>query len=116
MNTLLNVAERLYDSPVYETSCYYLDASGNKKPNPYKDRTTWDNYLNFMTIRRFNRMLRELQFEIRHQECIGFGGSTFKISRLVRGLARVPLLDEFFTSVLFTVLTKPEGDISFSHR
>ena len=116
MNTLLNVAERLYDSPVYETSCYYLDASGNKKPNPYKDRTTWDNYLNFMTIRRFNRLLRELQFEIRHQECIGFGGTTFKLSRMVRGLARVPLLDEFFTSVLFTVLTKPGGDGSFSRR
>ena len=108
MNTLLNVAERLYDSPVYKTSCYYLDASGNKKPNPYKDRTIWDNYLNFMTIGRFNSLLRELPFEVRHQERIGFGGNTFKISRMARGLASVPLLDEFFTSVLFTVLKKPE--------
>lgn len=107
MNTLLNVAERLYDSPVYETSCYYLDASGKKKPNPYKDRTVWNNYLNFMTIRRFNSLLRELPFELQHQEHIGFGGHTFKLSRLARGLARVPLLDEFFTSVLFTVLRKP---------
>ena len=108
MTTLLNVAERLYDSPVYKTSCYYLDASGNKKPNPYKDRTIWDNYLNFMTIGRFNSLLRELPFEVRHQERIGFGGNTFKISRMARGLASVPLLDEFFTSVLFTVLKKPE--------
>ena len=108
MNTLLNVAERLYDSPVYETSCYFLDEQGNKKPNPYKDRTMWENYLNSMTIRRFNRLLRELPFELRHQERIGFGGSTFKLSRLVRGLAKVPVLDEFFTSVLFTVLAKPE--------
>src|SRR5215216_1176397 len=103
MNTLLNVAERIYESPVYETSCYYLDKNGKKKPNPFKDRAVWDEYLNFMTIRRFNRLLKELPFELRHQERIGFGGNTFKISRLVRGMAKVPVLDEFSTSVLFTV-------------
>jgi SAM-dependent methyltransferase len=108
MKTLLNVAEKLYDSPVYQTSCYFLDTKGNKKPNPYKDRAMWNEYLNFMTIRRFNRLLKESPFEVRHQEQIGFGGSTFKLSRMVRGLANVPLLNEFFTSVLFTVLVKPE--------
>lgn len=107
MNTLLNVAERLYDSPAYQTSCYFIDTKGNKKPNPYKDRGVWDDYLNRMTIRRFNELLRELPFEVRHQERIGFGGNTFKAARLVRGLAHVPLLTEFFTSVLFTVLAKP---------
>ena len=108
MNTLLNVAEKLYDSPVYPTSCYFMDAEGNKKLNPYKDRSMWKDYLNFMTIRRFNQLLRELDFEVRHQERIGFGGSTFKLSRTVRGLAKAPVLTEFFTSVLFTVLVKPE--------
>ena len=108
MNTLLDVAEKLYDSPLYQTSCYYLDAEGQKKPNPYRDRRVWENYLNFMTIRRFNQLLKELPFELRHQERIGFGGNTFKLSRLARGLAKVPVLDEFFTSVLFTVLVKPE--------
>lgn len=116
MNTLLNVAERLYDSPVYETSCYYIDTKGNKKPNPYRDRTEWENYLNFMTIRRFNRLLRELPFEVRHQERIGFGGNTFRISRVLRGFVKVPLLDEFFTSALFTVLTKPESKIIQVHE
>ncbi|HEU4769009.1 MAG TPA: hypothetical protein VFS77_16610, partial [Pyrinomonadaceae bacterium] len=106
--TLLNVAEKLYDSPVYQTSCFFIDTKGNKKPNPYKDRSKWNEYLNFMTIRRFNRLLKELPFEVRHQEQIGFGGSTFKLSRMVRGLANVPVLNEFFTSVLFTVLVKPE--------
>ena len=110
MDTLLTVAEKLYDSPAYTTSCYFLDEQGKKKPNPFTDRDSWKTYLNFMTIRKFNRLLKELPFEIRHQERIGFGGKTFKISRLVRGLARVPVLDEFFTSVYFTVLTKPEDD------
>ena len=85
-----------------------MDGNGNKKPNPYKDRNMWKNYLNFMTIKRFNQLLRELPFEVRHQERIGFGGSTFKLSRTVRGLAKAPVLTEYFTSVLFTVLVKAE--------
>jgi SAM-dependent methyltransferase len=107
MDTLLAVAAKLYDSPAYPTSCYFIDGAGNKRPNPFLDRDNWGIYLNNMTIRKFNRLLKELPFELRHQERMGFGGHTFKISRLMRGLAKVPLLDEFFTSVLFTVLTKP---------
>ena len=107
MNTLLNVAEKLYDSPLYPTSCYFVDDDGKKKPNPYKDRAMWSNYLNFMTIKRFNQLLGELPFEVRYQKRIGFGGSTFKLSRMVRGLANAPVLTEYFTSVLFTVLMKP---------
>lgn len=108
MDTLLTVAAKLYDSPAYPTSCYFLDHEGKKKPNPFLDRDSWGVYLNQMTIKKFNLLLKELPYEIRHQERIGFGGTTFKISRAVRGLAQVPLFDEFFTSVLFTVLTKPE--------
>ena len=110
METLLTVAAKLYDSPAYATSCYFLDTKGKKKPNPFVNRDAWGTYLNYMTIRKFNRLLKELPFEVRHQGRIGFGGSTFKISRLVRGFAQVPLLDEFFTSVLFTVLAKPASD------
>jgi ubiquinone/menaquinone biosynthesis C-methylase UbiE len=116
MDTLLTVAARLYESPAYKTSCYFLDAQGNKKPNPFVDRDSWKTYLNFMTIKKFNRLLKELPFEVRHQERIGFGGRTFKISRLVRDLAQVPVLDEFFTIVLFTVLTKPEVPDARSQR
>lgn len=109
MDTLLAVAARLYDSPAYKTSCYFLDNEGKKKPNPFVDRESWGTYLNQMTIKKFNRLLKELPFEVTHQERIGFGGSTFKISRVFRGLAKAPVFDEFFTSVLFTVLKKPEA-------
>jgi|SRR5215216_6010055 len=108
MDTLLTVAARLYDSPHHDTACYFLDKQGNKKPNPYRDRNVWSTYLNFMTIRLFNRLLRLTNFQVRHQERIGFGGNTFKVSRAVRRFAQVPMLDEFFTSVLFTVLEKPK--------
>jgi|SRR5688500_1476357 len=109
MDTLRTVAAQLYDSPAYATSCNFLDTKGKKKPNPYVAEAEGI-YLNHITIREFNLLLKQLPFELRHQERIGFGGKTFKIGRLVRGLAQVPVLDEFFTSVLFTVLTKPAGD------
>ena len=107
MDTLLQVAAKLYDSPAYITSCYFRDNEGKKKPNPFVNRDVWGTYLNYMTIRKFNRLLQELPFEVKHQERIGFGGNTFKLSRFTRGLAQAPVLDEFFTSVLFTVLRKP---------
>lgn len=110
MDTLLTVAAKLYDSPAYQTSCYFLDSQGKKKPNPFVERDSWEAYLNYMTIKKFNLLLNELPFVVSHQERIGFGGSTFKISRAFRALAQVPVFDEFFTSVLFTVLTKPEAD------
>jgi ubiquinone/menaquinone biosynthesis C-methylase UbiE len=106
MDTLLTVAARVYDSPYYDPACYFLDGQGNKKPNPYLDREQWRTYLNHMTIRRFKDLLKQTRFTVTHQEKIGFGGSTFKLSRVTRGLTKVPLLDELFTNVLFTVLTK----------
>ena len=108
MNTLLTVAAKIYESPAYQTTCYFLDHEGKKKPNPYLDRDSWGVYLNQMTIKKFNRLLKELPCEVTHQERIGFGGNTFKFSRAFRGLAQIRPFDEFFTSVLFTVLTKPE--------
>ena len=108
METLLRVAAKLYESPEYPTACYYLDPqTGEKRPNPYLDREHWKTYLNKMTIKRFNSLLRRLPFEKLHQERIGFGGKTFKLSRPLSGLAQVPIMDELFTNALFTVLSKP---------
>jgi SAM-dependent methyltransferase len=108
MDTLLTVAAKVYDSPAYPTACYFLDPkTGEKRPNPYHNRENWETYLNRMTIRRFNRLLKRLPFEKVHQERIGFGGKTFKLSRFLRGLAQVPVMDELFTNALFTVLVKP---------
>jgi ubiquinone/menaquinone biosynthesis C-methylase UbiE len=109
MDTLLQTAAKLYDSPHYDTACFFIDQNGKKKPNPFQNQKSWGTYLNFMTIRKFNRLLKQTPFQVKHQEKIGFGGATFKISRAVRGLAQVPVLDEFFTSILFTVLEKPKS-------
>lgn len=108
METLLGVASRIYDSPDYEAAWYYLDQkTGQKKPNPYRDLDHWNSYLNRMSIRGFNRLIKETPFEYVHQERIGFGGKTFRIGKLVKMLAQAPLADEFFCYALYTVLRKP---------
>jgi hypothetical protein len=110
MKTLLSVAARLYDSPHSQVACYSIDPrTGLKKPNPYLDEGRWATFLNHITIRGFNRVLRQLPFRVVHQERIGFGGRTFRIGRLVRFLAKVPFVDDFFCSALYTVLEKPTG-------
>jgi ubiquinone/menaquinone biosynthesis C-methylase UbiE len=108
MDTLLNVAAELYETPVYPLAWYWHEPqTGRKRPNPFVDRQQWASYLNHMTIRRFNGLLAELPFAKVHQERIGFGGKTYKVSRYFNWLARVPQMDEFFTNALFTVLMKP---------
>ena len=117
MTTLREVAARLYDSPDYSVACYAMDErTGQKKPNPYLDAAVWETFLNHMSIRKFNRLCDELPLRKVHQERIGFGGRTFKISRLIRGLAKVPLLDDFFCKALYTVLQKPEAAPAVKHR
>jgi len=108
MKTLLGVAARLYDEPVYSPACYSVDErTGHKKPNPYLDESYWSTFLNHITIRQFNRICRDVPLRMVHQQRIGFGGRTFKIGRLFTWLAHVPMVDDFFCNALFTVLEKP---------
>lgn len=108
MDTLLDVAAALYESPEYEAACYYRDpATGGKKANPFIDKAKLNEYLNFMTVRKFRRLLRELPFETLHLETIGFGGRRFRGARYLRRLAELPGLNEFFTKAVFCALRKP---------
>jgi ubiquinone/menaquinone biosynthesis C-methylase UbiE len=117
MTTLREVAARLYDSPDFSVACYSMDErTRQKKPNPYLDDAVWDTFLNHISIRKFNHICDEMPLRKVHQERIGFGGKTFKISRLVRNLAKVPLLDDFFCSALYTVLQKPDVAPAIEHR
>jgi hypothetical protein len=109
MDTLLEVAAHLYDSPDYDVACYYVDqTTGKRKPNPFLDKSKWDEFLNHITIRGFRRIIRRLPFELIHLENIGFGGKSFKVGRYLGKLSQVPLAEEFFTKATFAVLKKPE--------
>ncbi len=107
MDTLLTVAADLYDSPDYSTACYHIDPkTGNKKPNPYLDKTSWDSFLNHITIRQFRKTIKDLPFETIHFKRIGFGGKMFPLARCMRGWALLPGPDEFLTKAIFCVLRK----------
>ncbi len=109
MDTLLDVAAHLYDSPDYDVACYYIDQkTGKRKPNPFVDRAKWDEFLNHITIRGFRKIIRKLPFEILHLENIGFGGKSFKIGRYLESFSRFPVTEEFFTKATFAVLKKQE--------
>lgn len=105
MDTLYAAAARVYDSPEYQLPWYHRDpATGQRVPNPYLSGV--GDYLNFLTIRGFRSLLRQLPFEVLHFERIGFGGGGVRVARLLRPLAQVRGLDEFFTHGVFAVLRK----------
>ncbi len=108
MDTLLNAAAHLYDSPDYDVACYYIDpVTGIRKPNPFLDKAKWEEFLNHITIRKFRKIIRQMPFEIVHLENIGFGGKSFKAGRVLGKLSHVPIAEEFFTKATFAVLKKP---------
>ena len=108
MDTLLDVAAHLYDSPDYDVACYYLDEkTGERKPNPFLNKAKWEEFLNHITIRKFRKIIRQMPFEIVHLENIGFGGRNFKAGRALGKLSQVPVAEEFFTKATFAVLKKP---------
>ncbi len=75
MDTLLDVAAHLYESPDYKVACYYRDEkTGERKPNPYLDKAKWREFLNHITIRRFRKTIKKTPFTVLHLENIGFGG------------------------------------------
>jgi ubiquinone/menaquinone biosynthesis C-methylase UbiE len=107
MDTLLDVAAHIYDQPDYKVPCYFQDEdTGDKRPNPYLDRKMWNEYLNQITLRQFRSMLKELPFDVIHNEQIGFGGKVFSIGKYMNAFSQVPVLDEFFTKAYFCVLRK----------
>lgn len=107
MDTLLDVAAHIYDSPEHEAACYWVDDEGTRRSNPYRDRAKWDEFLNMITIRRFRKIIRKMPVEIVHLENIGFGGKFFKAGKVLGFLSRVPIVQEFFTKATFAVLGKP---------
>jgi SAM-dependent methyltransferase len=109
MDTLLNVAAHLYERPNYKAACYWYDDKGKRRPNPYLDHDKWREFLNDLTIRKFKKLLKTLPFEQIHFERIGFGGKGYPFAKFLRGLAQVPVLNEYFINFVFCVLRKPQG-------
>ena len=108
MDTLLSVAAYLYQSDEYVPACYWFDPeTGTRRENPYMDRRRWDEFLNRMTLRQFIRLVKTLPLRVVHVRRVGFSGRAYSWARVLKGLAQVPVLNEFFSSSIFCVLEKP---------
>ncbi len=108
MDTLLDVASYLYSSGEYTPACYWFDPkTGERRPDPFVDHERWREFLNKMTIRRFRRVTAASPFRVVHLEPQGFGGSRYPLARALRGLARLPVAEEFASNGVFAVLRKP---------
>jgi SAM-dependent methyltransferase len=100
--TLLRAARRVYEAPWYRPTMHDLDADGQRIPDKYLEERISSDYLNRLLIRDFRRVFRESGFTVRMVQ-VPFGSSYARWTRL---FLQVPLLNEFFTSYFWAVLTK----------
>lgn len=87
----------LYDARDYVPRKWDIDpATGKKKPNKWRGTRSFYPFLNRLTRRRFERIVRAAGLEISCRRRFGFSGST--VRRATRALLPVPLLGECVTS------------------
>ena len=103
--TVINTCARIYDMPEFRPRIWDLDAAGAKKPNKWRAMETLPT-LNKLTIRRFEKIARDLGFGFARREYhpISSSGAAKMISK---ALISLPPAREFFTSVVVYDLRKP---------
>lgn len=102
---LLRVCARTYELSEYRGSFWHLDASGNKKANPFANDHTLEDYLNKLTTWRFERVCRRAGFEISRREIKPFSGR--RARALKKMLAAIPFLSDAFSSCAVYELRRP---------
>lgn len=106
---MFRVAERIYDLPEFTPRHWDLDASGQKKPNKWKQWTSFreQGYINELSRRGFQRLVKQAGLTIVRNEARSFGGSAFR--KLVgRTLMGTPVIGEYFVSYTVIELMKPK--------
>jgi SAM-dependent methyltransferase len=91
---LLRICRRLYALPEYQPSFWLLDERGHKKPDPLRDDTTLDDYLNKLTTWRFEGVCRRAGFQIARKDVVPFSGDRGRA--LKKLLASIPFLSDAF--------------------
>ena len=92
---LIDTCARIYELPEFVPKCWDLDEQGNRKPNKWQELKVLPG-VNRLTIRRFEKICRQVGLSIERAQIVGFGGS--RTARSTRVLTHVPGLREFFTS------------------
>lgn len=87
----------LYDAPDYVPRKWDIDpATGKKKPNKWRTTQSFYPFLNRLTRRGFERIVRSTGLQVSCRRRFGFSGSTAR--RATRALLPLPFLGECVTS------------------
>jgi SAM-dependent methyltransferase len=98
--SLFRVCARIYDTPQFKPRIWHFDATGNRKPNPYRGIVQFDD-LNKLTIGHFDKTVGKVGLRPRRKQINPFTGSTF--SGVKRWLANSFWPDFFCSSAVYEI-------------
>lgn len=106
---MFRAAERLYDLPQFVPRHWDLDAKGNKKPNKWKQWSSFreQGYINELDIATLRSLVQAAGLKITRLETHSFGGSALRKS-IGHTLMQLPLVGEYFVSYTVIELVRPE--------
>lgn len=106
---MFRAAERVYDRPEFVPRHWDLDANGNKKPNKWKQWSSFreQGYINELDIKTFRSLVDSSGLKIDRLEIHSFGGSRLR-KAVGHALMRLPWVGEYFISYTVIELIRPE--------
>lgn len=113
---MFRAAARMYDLPQFVPRHWDLDASGNKKPNKWKQWSSFreQNYINELDIKTFRSLVAASEMQIDRLEAHSFGGSRLR-KAVSHALMQLPWLGEYFTSYAVIELVRPSKPVTVGH-
>ncbi|MFK7967141.1 MAG: class I SAM-dependent methyltransferase [Burkholderiaceae bacterium] len=105
---MFRAAEAIYDLPEFEPRHWDLDESGNKKPNKWKQWSSFreQDYINELDISTLERLASDAGLVVSRLEKHSFSGSWLRRTT-GKCLMALPLVGEYFVSYTVVELTKP---------
>lgn len=104
--TVLRVCRRVYHSNWYVPNMHDFDSNGNRLPDKYTQEEISTDYLNKFLIRDFEKAFEKSGFTYK-THLVPFGSRYAHVTHL---FLYIPWLREFFTSFVWFVLTKRQGN------
>ncbi len=112
---LVRVAERIHDADFFQPAWWLKDEQGAKVPFPLAGKSPFnENWLNRLSERAYRHLLKKLSRErllsVERYDLIGFSGTTYRFSILLRPFRKLPVLREFIGPPVFSVIiSKPSA-------
>lgn len=104
--TIFAVCADIYDDPAFVPRHWDIDpATGSRRPNRWRGKSRYEPFLNRLTRRQFERIVRRSDLTLDQRKIHGFRGS--RTARMTRPLTLLPGVGECFVSFFTYRLCKP---------